>query len=110
MSSNSSLELNHGNFKDEVLSSDQPVLVDFWADWCAPCRMIGPTIDQLAADYEGRVKVGKVNVDDHPALATEFHINSIPTLLLFRGGQVVEKFVGLTSKEQLEQAIDHVAA
>jgi thioredoxin 1 len=111
MTNATTLELNQGNFQDEVLASDRPVLVGFWAPWCQPCRMLGPTIDDLARRNEGRLKVGKVNVDDNQSLAGEYGISSIPTLLLFKGGEVVRKIVGLVSLEELEESIDaHTAS
>ena len=88
-------EVTDGNFEESVLKSTQPVLVDFWAEWCGPCRMIAPTVEALAADYDGRVTVGKMNVDDNPATPGQYGVRSIPTLLLFKDGQVVESVVGL---------------
>ncbi|MBZ4642704.1 MAG: thioredoxin [Deferribacteraceae bacterium] len=86
------------NFKSEVLDSDVPVLVDFWAVWCGPCKMLAPTIDQLATEFEGKAKVGKVNVDDNQQLAAQFGIMSIPTVIIFKGGKVVEQFIGVQPK------------
>lgn len=86
------------NFKSEVLDSDIPVLVDFWAAWCGPCKMLAPTIDQLAKEFEGKAKVGKVNVDDNQQLAAQFGIMSIPTIIIFKGGKVVEQFIGVQPK------------
>ena len=104
------LTLTQDNFKTEVISSPTPVLVDFWAEWCGPCKMIAPILDKLASEYEGRVKVGKVNIDDHQALATEYGIRAIPTLLLFKGGQVAEQIVGMRSERDLKASLDKVAA
>lgn len=98
------------NFQSEVLDSDQPVLVDFWAGWCGPCRMVGPTIEELAGQYEGAVKVGKLNVDENPESTRSFGINSIPAVLLFNDGQVVETLIGAQPRERYEQAILQVAA
>ena len=100
------LEFTDQNFDQDVLKSDQPVLVDFWATWCAPCRMIGPTVDTLAEEYAGRVKIGKVNVDDNPTVPTRYGIRSIPTLLLFKAGQIKEQVVGATSKDVLGKLLD----
>lgn len=86
------------NFKSEVLDSGIPVLVDFWAAWCGPCKMLAPTIDQLAKEFEGKAKVGKVNVDDNQQLAAQFGIMSIPTIIIFKGGKVVEQFIGVQPK------------
>ncbi|MBC7197131.1 thioredoxin [Deferribacteraceae bacterium V6Fe1] len=86
------------NFKSEVLDSDVPVLVDFWAVWCGPCKMLTPTIDQIAKEFEGKAKVGKVNVDDNQQLAAQFGIMSIPTVIIFKGGKVVEQFIGVQPK------------
>ncbi len=99
-------EFNTANFASEVEGSTVPVLVDFWAPWCGPCKMLGPTIEQLAGDYAGKAKVGKINVDDNQDLAARFGIRGIPTVLLFKGGKQVGSFVGLKSKEELAKALD----
>ena len=93
------------NFEAEVLHSDVPVLVDFWATWCGPCRMLGPTIEELAAEAGGAYKVGKVNVDDEPALAPRYGVMSIPTVIAFKNGQVAGKTVGVQPKAKLQQLL-----
>jgi thioredoxin len=101
--------LTDGNF-EQAISAGQVVLVDFWAEWCGPCRRLAPTVDELAGDYDGRMVVGKLNVDENPNVAGKFSIRGIPTLLLFKGGQVVEQVVGLADKAALKKVIDkHVA-
>src|SRR5262245_19997390 len=99
-------EFTDTNFQDEVLNSKEPVLVDFWAPWCGPCRMIAPIVDQLASEYSGAIKVGKVNIDDSPNSAQNYGVSSIPTLMVFKGGNVVERFVGVQPKSRLQQALD----
>ena len=93
-------------FESEVLQSDQPVLVDFWAAWCAPCRMLAPTVDQVAQDYEGKAKIFKLNVDDNAETSARYNIRGIPTLLLFKGGEVKDQIVGATSKDHIARMID----
>ena len=95
-----------GNFDQSVLNSGQPVLVDFWAEWCGPCKRLGPTIDQLASEYAGKVIVGKLNVDDNQNTAIKFQIRGIPAVLLFKDGQIVESVVGLAPKEDFKKVID----
>ena len=99
-------EVTHTTFSSEVLESDVPVLVDFWAEWCAPCRILAPTLDELAADYADRLTVAKLNVDNNEQLAQEFGVMSIPTLILFKNGEPVLRQVGLVPKEQLKSQID----
>ena len=103
-------EFTDENFHSEVLASDQPVLVDFWAAWCGPCRVVGPTIEELAREYDGSVKVGKLNIDEHPQATGRFGIHAIPAVLLFQGGEVVENFVGVQPKERYQRALASVAA
>ncbi|MBM3998065.1 MAG: thioredoxin [Planctomycetes bacterium] len=102
-------EFTDGNFENEVLRSDVPVLVDFWAPWCGPCRQIGPMIEQLAAENAGAVKVGKLNIDDSPGAAQTYGVHSIPTLLIFKGGEVAQRFVGIQPKSKLQEALDSAA-
>lgn len=100
------MEFSDSNFQSEVLDSGVPVLVDFWAPWCGPCKMLAPTIDQLATEFEGKVRVGKVNTDENPQTATDYQISAIPTVMLFKGGRPVEKFVGVTPKERFATALN----
>ena len=95
-----------GDFEQTVIKANTPVLVDFWADWCGPCKRMAPTVDALAADYAGKLTVGKLNVDDNPNTAYKFQIRGIPAVLLFKNGQVVESVIGLAPKEDLKKAID----
>lgn len=104
------IELTDQNFQTEVLQSSEPVLVDFWAPWCGPCRMIAPLIEELATQYQGTVKVGKVNVDDNPSAANNYGVQSIPTLMVFKSGDVVERFVGVQPKARIQAALDEAKA
>jgi len=100
--------LTDSNFNDEVINSQLPVLVDFWAVWCGPCRMIGPVVEEIAHEFEGKIKVGKVNVDENQATAATYGIRGIPTLLLFKGGQLVNQVVGVQPKAKLVELINKV--
>jgi len=100
------LTLTKDNFQTEVLSSPQPVLVDFWATWCGPCKTVAPTVAELATEFEGKAKVGKVDVDAQPELAKQYDISAIPALMIFKDGKVVEQFVGVRSKSELKAALD----
>ncbi|WP_309891469.1 thioredoxin [Archangium sp.] len=102
------MNIGDGDFAKEVLQSDQPVLVDFWATWCAPCRAIAPAVEELATQYKGKVKVAKVNIDDNQDTPQQYGIRSIPTLLVFKGGKVVEQIVGAVPKAKLEAALQKV--
>ena len=100
------IELTDNNFEQEVLKSDVPVLVDFWAEWCMPCKMLTPTIEKLAKDYQGKVKVGKVDTDSNRDTAIKYSISNIPTVILFKNGQVAQKFVGLKQERDFKDAIE----
>lgn len=109
MASEHVTEFTDDNFEAEVLKSSEPVLVDFWAEWCQPCRILAPTIDELAGEFSGRVKVGKVDTDNNRDVSFKYGISAIPTVILFKGGEVVEKFVGLTKKDDLAAALEKAA-
>lgn len=100
------LELTDANFDEVVLKSDKPVLVDFWAEWCGPCRMVGPVVEELSKDYAGKAVVGKVDVDSNPGISTKYGIRNIPTLLFFKGGEIVDKQVGAVPKSVLAGKLD----
>ena len=100
------LEFTDANFQEEVLSSSGPVLVDFWAEWCGPCKAIGPVIEELATEYADKAKIGKVDIDSNRDTAMQYNIQSIPSILIFKDGQVIETMVGMKSKEDLAAAID----
>ncbi len=104
------LEFTDQNFQTEVLESDQPVVVDFWAPWCGPCRMLTPTIEELANDFQGQVRVGKLNTDENPKTASAQQVMSIPTVMIFKNGQLVERIVGVTPKDRFVAALqNHVS-
>jgi len=110
MAGNGILEVTDSNFDQNVLKSETPVLVDFWAAWCGPCRALAPIVDELAKDYQGKLKVGKMDVDRNSATPMRYKVTGIPTLLVFKGGQVVEQLVGYRPKDAIQQALDkHVA-
>jgi thioredoxin 1 len=106
MASENVVEFTDENFETEVLKSSQPVLVDFWAEWCMPCRMLAPTIEKIAKDYAGKVKVGKLDTDANRDVAAKYSISAIPTVILFREGQVAQKFVGLRKEQEFKAALD----
>jgi thioredoxin 1 len=108
MASANMLNLTEANFAEEVLRCSVPVLVDFWAEWCGPCKMIAPILDEIAQEYDGRLKIGKVNIDDQQSLATQHGIRAIPTLLVFKNGEVADQIVGLRSKRDLKANLDRV--
>lgn len=103
------IEITDANF-ESIINSDKPVLVDFWAEWCGPCKMIGPIVEELASDYEGQAVIGKLNVDFNPNSAAKFGIRSIPTLLIFKGGQVIDKQIGAVAKSALAKKLDTALA
>ena len=104
------ITLTDGNFDESIKQGDSPILVDFWAEWCGPCRMVTPVLEKLADEYAGKARVGKVNVDEHSTLAAKFGVQSIPTLLLFKDGKVVEQFIGATTRDVLAKLLDkHVS-
>jgi len=99
------IEITDSNF-EEIIKSEHPILVDFWAEWCGPCKMIGPIVEELAGDYEGKAVVGKLDVDANPNIARKFGVRSIPTLLIFKGGEIVDKQIGAVSKSVLSQKLE----
>ncbi|MCB9501320.1 MAG: thioredoxin [Deferribacteres bacterium] len=104
------LELTDSNFEQEVLNSDKPVLVDFWAEWCGPCKMIGPIVEELANEYSGAIKIAKLNVDEHGIVAGTYGIRSIPTLLIFKDGEIADTIIGAVPKSELKRHLDPFVA
>jgi len=100
--------LNNQNFEEEVLKSDKPVLVDFYATWCPPCQMIAPIIEELAEEYRGKIKIGKLKVDQNQEIAQKYEVMSVPTLIIFKDGEIIEQLVGLRSKEELKERLDNL--
>jgi len=101
-------EFTDSNFREEVLQSTTPVLVDFWAPWCGPCRMIAPVVEELAQENAGAIKIGKINIDNSPGAAQTYGVHSIPTLMLFKAGEVINRFVGVQPKARLQEALDSI--
>jgi len=110
MASEAAFEFTDDNFQAEVLESDVPVLVDYWAEWCMPCKMLAPTVDRLADEYKGRAKIGKLDTDANRDATLKYQINAIPTLILFHNGEVAKKFVGMTKEEDMREALDGLLA
>jgi len=108
MTSQNVLKLNQANFSEQVLSIPGPVVVDFWAEWCGPCKMMAPLLDEISGEYDGRVRIGKVNIDEDQALASEYGVRAIPTLLFFKSGEVAAQIVGMCSKRDLKANIDRL--
>ena len=106
MASEKTQKFTDANFQQEVLSSSQPVLVDFWAEWCGPCRMIAPHVDAVATELDGKAKIGKLNVDENPAVVSRYSIRGIPALLLFKGGELVDSLVGATDKTRIKALVE----
>ena len=103
-------DVSDGSFETEVMKCDLPVLVDFWAEWCTPCKIVGPIVDELAKDYEGKLKVGKLDVDENPQIAAKFGVMSIPTIMVLKNGQPIKTMIGAQSKEALKRSIDEALA
>lgn len=108
MEKEGAIHLNEANFTDEVINSQELVLVDFWAQWCAPCRMLAPIIEDITAEYKGKMKVAKVNVDENQSLAAKYGVRSIPTLLFFKQGNVIDQLIGVVPKNQLKKKVDEI--
>jgi thioredoxin 1 len=102
------VEITDKNFEDIVLNADKPVMIDFWAEWCGPCRMVGPIVEEMHNEYSGRAVVGKVNVDDNPEVSARFGIRNIPTIIFLKGGEMVDKSVGAVPKNVLTEKLDHI--
>ena len=109
MASENVVEFTDANFDQEVIKASTPVLVDFWAEWCMPCRMLAPTIEKIAKDYAGKVKVGKIDTDVNRDVSIKYNISAIPTVILFKGGEVAQKFVGLKQEKEFKEALDSAA-
>jgi thioredoxin 1 len=110
MSSDKVVVVTDSEFDSTILQSERPVVLDFWAEWCQPCKMLAPTMEEIAGEYEDKVKVGKLNVDDNPDTATKYGIRGIPTLLFFKGGKVVQQVTGVKSKAEIKKTIDELLA
>jgi thioredoxin 1 len=108
MTAQNTLKFTQANFAEQVLGVPGPVVVDFWAEWCGPCKMIAPLLEELSGEYDGRVRIGKVNIDEEQALASEYGVRAIPTLLFFKSGEVAEQIVGMCSKRDLKSKIDRL--